>query len=64
MLERSVRVVLTRQQMFSHVHRPEAVQKVKLGADEAGRLTAIINEATHLHLALRGLHGERRRPGG
>ena len=24
--ERSVRVVLTRQQMFSHVHRPEAVQ--------------------------------------
>jgi xanthine dehydrogenase YagR molybdenum-binding subunit len=26
MLKRSVRVVLTRQQMFTHVHRPEAVQ--------------------------------------
>lgn len=46
LLERSVRVVLTRQQMFSHVHRPEAVQTVQLGAASDGRLTAIINKAT------------------
>jgi len=46
MMERSVRVVLTRQQMFSHVHRPEAVQTVQLGAAADGSLTAIINKAT------------------
>ncbi|TVV72691.1 xanthine dehydrogenase family protein molybdopterin-binding subunit [Sphingomonas solaris] len=46
MLERSVRVVLTRQQMFTHVHRPEAVQTVRLGAEMDGRLTAILNSAT------------------
>ena len=45
-LKRSVRVVMTRQQMFTHVHRPEAVQHVKLGAEQTGQLTAIINEAT------------------
>src|SRR5581483_6757734 len=46
MLERSVRVVLTRQQMFSHVHRPEAVQSVELATDEAGHLQAIVNNVT------------------
>jgi len=45
-LARSVRVVLTRQQMFSHVHRPEAVQSVALATDETGRLQAIVNDAT------------------
>jgi xanthine dehydrogenase YagR molybdenum-binding subunit len=45
-MERSVRVVMTRQQMFSHVHRPEAVQNVQLGASADGRLTSIINKAT------------------
>ena len=45
-LERSVRVVLTRQQMFSHVHRPEAVQTVALATDHDGRVQAIINDAT------------------
>jgi xanthine dehydrogenase YagR molybdenum-binding subunit len=45
-LERSVRVVLTRQQMFTHVHRPEATYQVKLGAERSGRLTAIIGNAT------------------
>jgi xanthine dehydrogenase YagR molybdenum-binding subunit len=45
MLKRSVRVVLTRQQMFSHVHRPEAVQSVALATDESGRLQAIKNDA-------------------
>ena len=46
LLERSVRVVMTRQQMFTHVHRPEAIQRVRLGAQEGGKLSAIINEAT------------------
>jgi xanthine dehydrogenase YagR molybdenum-binding subunit len=45
-MERSVRVVMTRQQMFSHVHRPEAVQSVQLGAAQDGKLTSIINKAT------------------
>ena len=46
MLERSVRVVLTRQQMFSHVHRPEAIQSISLGTDRSGKLQAIVNDAT------------------
>ncbi|MDM0029681.1 xanthine dehydrogenase family protein molybdopterin-binding subunit [Variovorax saccharolyticus] len=46
MLERSVRVVLTRQQMFTHVHRPQAVQSVQLATDASGLLQAIVNDAT------------------
>jgi xanthine dehydrogenase YagR molybdenum-binding subunit len=46
MLERSVRVVLTRQQMFTHVHRPEATHTVKIGAAADGKLNAIIQDAT------------------
>ncbi len=46
LLERSVRVTMTRAQMFSHVHRPEADQQVSLGADKNGQLQAIINNAT------------------
>jgi xanthine dehydrogenase YagR molybdenum-binding subunit len=44
-LERSVRVVLTRQQMFSFGHRPETQQRVRLAADADGTLRAIIQEA-------------------
>lgn len=40
-LERSVRVVLTRQQMFSFGHRPAAIMNVKLGANASGELQAI-----------------------
>jgi xanthine dehydrogenase YagR molybdenum-binding subunit len=46
MLERSVRVAMTRQQMFTHVHRPQAIQSVALGANRDGKLNAIINNAT------------------
>jgi xanthine dehydrogenase YagR molybdenum-binding subunit len=46
MLQRSVRVSMTRQQMFTHVHRPECVQQVSLGAARDGRLTSIRNNAT------------------
>ena len=44
-LERSVRVVLTRQQMFTFGHRPETLQRVRLSADYDGTLTSIIHEA-------------------
>jgi len=44
-LKRSVRVVLTRQQMFSFGHRPETWHKVKLAADRDGKLQAVWHEA-------------------
>ncbi len=44
-LERSVRVVLTRAQMFTFGYRPETVQRVRLAASAEGRLDAIIHEA-------------------
>jgi xanthine dehydrogenase YagR molybdenum-binding subunit len=44
-LKRSVRVVLTRQQMFTFGHRPETWQRVKLAAERDGTLTAIVHEA-------------------
>ncbi len=45
LLDRSVRVVMTRQQMFTFGHRPETVQRVKLGADRDGRLRSVWHEA-------------------
>lgn len=45
MLKRSVRVVLTRQQMFSFGHRPETWHRIRLGARPDGQLTAIWHEA-------------------
>ena len=44
-LERSVRVVLTRDQMFTFGHRPETIQTVELGARQDGVITAIHHEA-------------------
>ncbi|RZJ24299.1 MAG: xanthine dehydrogenase family protein molybdopterin-binding subunit, partial [Haliea sp.] len=44
-LKRSVRVVLTRQQMFTFGHRPETWQRVKLAADADGTLKAVMHEA-------------------
>jgi xanthine dehydrogenase YagR molybdenum-binding subunit len=44
-LQRSVRVVLTRQQMFSFGHRPATLQHLTLGATTQGALTAVIHEA-------------------
>lgn len=44
-LNRSVRVVLTRQQMFGLTHRPATWQRVALGAAADGRLQAVIHEA-------------------
>ncbi len=43
-LKRPVRVSLTRQQMFSFVHRPATRQRVALGAAPDGKLEAVIHE--------------------
>jgi len=46
-LQRPVKTTLTRQQMF-HVtsHRPDTLQRVRLGAQRDGKLVAIAHEAT------------------
>ncbi|ACA17110.1 aldehyde oxidase and xanthine dehydrogenase molybdopterin binding [Methylobacterium sp. 4-46] len=44
-LKRSVRVVLSRDQMFTLGYRPETIQSVALGADRDGRLQALLHEA-------------------
>ena len=44
-LKRSVRVSLTRQQMFTFGHRPNTVQKLALGAAPDGTLEAVIHDA-------------------
>ena len=44
-LKRSVRVVLTRDQMFTFGHRPLTLQTLSLGAEADGRLTAIMHDA-------------------
>ena len=47
-LKRPVKVVYTRTQMFTgHGHRPYTIQKIALGADRTGKLTAMIHEAVH-----------------
>ena len=45
-LKRSVRVALTRQQMFTIGYRPATLQRVALAAERDGSLSAIIHEAT------------------
>ncbi|MEE1924950.1 xanthine dehydrogenase family protein molybdopterin-binding subunit [Pseudomonas sp. 148P] len=45
-LRRSVRVTLTRQQMFTFGYRPRTLQRLRLGADREGRLQAIHHAAT------------------
>ncbi|MBV1797085.1 xanthine dehydrogenase family protein molybdopterin-binding subunit [Siccirubricoccus sp. G192] len=44
-LKRSVRVVLTRDQMFTFSHRPETINQVALGAAADGMLRAIRHDA-------------------
>jgi xanthine dehydrogenase YagR molybdenum-binding subunit len=44
-LKRSVRVSLTRQQMFSIGHRPAAIQNISLGARYDGTLEAMMHKA-------------------
>ncbi|MGI4834181.1 MAG: xanthine dehydrogenase family protein molybdopterin-binding subunit [Janthinobacterium lividum] len=44
-LEHSVRVVLTRSQMFSMGHRPHTIQNIRLAADDQGHLQALEHNA-------------------
>jgi xanthine dehydrogenase YagR molybdenum-binding subunit len=44
-LKRSVRVSLTRQQMFTFTHRPSAIQNLSLAASADGTLEAVIHDA-------------------
>ncbi|QQP90612.1 xanthine dehydrogenase family protein molybdopterin-binding subunit [Skermanella sp. TT6] len=44
-LKRSVRVVLTRDQMFTFVHRPDTIQTLALAADRDGKLQGIRHDA-------------------
>ncbi|SNR59755.1 xanthine dehydrogenase family protein molybdopterin-binding subunit [Hymenobacter mucosus] len=46
-LKRSVRVTLTRQQMFSFGHRPHTLQYLKLGTNPDGTLAALQHHALH-----------------
>lgn len=45
-IKRPVRIVTTRRQMFTaHGYRPYTIQKMRIGAEKSGKLTAIIHEA-------------------
>ena len=44
-LKRSVRLVLTRQQMYALGHRPAMIQRIELGANSGGTLQAITHDA-------------------
>ena len=47
-LKRPVKVVFTRTQMFTgHGYRPYTLQKVTLGTDRAGKLSAMIHDVVH-----------------
>lgn len=47
-LKRPVKVVYTRTQMFTgHGYRPYTIQKIALGAERNGKLSAMIHEAVH-----------------
>ena len=47
-LKRPVKIVYTRTQMFTgHGYRPYTIQKIALGAERSGKLSAMIHEAVH-----------------
>ncbi len=47
-IKRPVKLIYTRQQMYTgNGYRPETWQKVRLGAEKTGKLTAIIHEAAN-----------------
>jgi xanthine dehydrogenase YagR molybdenum-binding subunit len=44
-LQRPVKIALTRQQIFNHTtHRTATIQRLRLGADKTGKLTALAHE--------------------
>jgi xanthine dehydrogenase YagR molybdenum-binding subunit len=47
-LKRPVKIVYTRTQMFTgHGYRPYTIQKIALGAEQSGKLTAMVHDALH-----------------
>ncbi len=47
-LKRPVKIVYTRTQMYTgHGYRPHTIQKIALGAEASGKLTAMIHTAVH-----------------
>ena len=47
-VKRPVKVVYTRRQMYTgHGYRPYTIQRIALGADRSGKLSAMIHEAVH-----------------
>ncbi|MEG4574102.1 xanthine dehydrogenase family protein molybdopterin-binding subunit [Microcoleus sp. N3A4] len=47
-LKRPVKVVYTRTQMYTgHGYRPDTIQKIALGAERSGKLTAMIHDVVH-----------------
>ncbi len=47
-IKRPVKIVYTRTQMFTgHGYRPYTIQKIALGAERSGKLTAMIHDAVH-----------------
>ena len=63
-LQRSVRLVLTRQQMYGLGHRPATIERLALGAKADGTLDSITPRGDRRHLAIRGLLPQRYRLGG
>ena len=55
-LERSVRVVLTRQQTYSLSYRPGTIQRIALGAQAGGTLDAIMHDAVTVTLQYEDFH--------
>ena len=51
-LKRSVRLVLTRQQMYALGYRPAMIQQIELGANAGGTLDAIIARSDHGDVAI------------
>jgi xanthine dehydrogenase YagR molybdenum-binding subunit len=46
-LKHSVRIVMTRTQMFSFGHRPHTLQKLRLATDDLGHIQALEHKALH-----------------
>ena len=63
-LKRSVRVVLTRQQMYGLGHRPATIERVALGAKSDGTLDAVTHEATAVTSRYEDFCAQRHRLGG
>ncbi|MEJ0074121.1 MAG: xanthine dehydrogenase family protein molybdopterin-binding subunit [Alphaproteobacteria bacterium] len=55
-LQRSVRLVLTRQQMYALGHRPAMIQRIELGANAHGALDAITHDAVTITSTYEDFH--------